>query len=26
VWVRPGQGSLEEQALMAVCRWAEAGA
>jgi len=26
VWIRPGQGSLEEQALMAVCRWAEAGA
>src|SRR5437870_10026346 len=26
VWIRPGPGSLEEQALIAVCRWAEAGA
>jgi hypothetical protein len=26
VWIRPGAGSLEEQALIAVCRWAEAGA
>src|SRR5437660_6688426 len=26
VWIRPGPGSLEEQTLIAVCRWAEAGA
>ena len=25
-WVRPSRGSLEHQALEAVCRWAEAGA
>jgi hypothetical protein len=25
-WIRPGPGSLDEQALIAVCRWAEAGA
>ena len=26
VWIRPSHGSLEEQALIAVCQWAEAGA
>ena len=26
VWIRPGHGSLEEQALNAVCRWIQAGA